>query len=161
MENFTHFQGHLVMTFGGRSKSGKPSSHASSVEVSSSIISKEAGEPKLSKNSQQRQNRINQQAACISSLEAQNQKLSQLLGPKLLVDVITQAVASNLNIGKDNKPSSSSGAYSCKPYLGKPHPSQLVPGVDDSLDPALTCHYCKDTVNSKENCVKLNQQLAL
>ena len=37
------FWGPLAMTFGGRSRSGKPSSHTSSVEVSSCVILEEAG----------------------------------------------------------------------------------------------------------------------
>ena len=110
---------------------------------------------KTIKNSRQRQNRINQQALHISSLEAHNQNLGQLLEPKFLVETITQAVASSLNIGRNTKPDNSSSSYSSKPYLGKPHPSHLAPGVDDSLDPALTCQYCKDTSHLKENCMKL------
>ena len=118
-------------------------------------------EHKLSKNSWQRQNLINKQATHISSLEAQNQKLSQLLEPVFLVETITQAVASSPNICKDFKPDNSSSGYTGKPYLGKPHPSQLAPEVDGSLDPALTCQLCKDTSHLKENCVKLTWQLVL
>ena len=33
--------------------------------------------------------------------------------------------------------------------------------MDGSLDPELTCHYCKDASHLKENCVQLNQHLAL
>ena len=50
--------------------------------------------------------------------------------------------------------------YTGKPYLGKPRPPQLTPGVDGSLDPELSCWYCKDTSHLKENCVKLNRRLA-
>ena len=149
------------MTFGGQSRSGKTGSHIASVEVSSCIISEEAGEHELSKNSRQRQNKINQQASQISSLEAQNRKLSQLLKPNFLVETNTQALASSLKMGTNTKPDSSLSGYNSKPYLGKPYPSQLAPGVDGSLDPALTCQYCKDTSHLKENCVKLTQQLAL
>ena len=57
---------------------------------------------------------------------AQNQKLTQLLEPKFLVDTITQAVASSLNISGGNKPqkSNTNGAssYTDKPYLGKSRP---------------------------------------
>ena len=145
------------MTFGGQCRSGKTGSHTSSVEVSSCVISEEAGEYRLSKNSRQRQNRVNQQASHISSLEAQNQKLSQLLEPKFLVETITQTVASSLNIGRNTKPENALCGYTSKSYLGKPHPPQLAPGVDGSLDPVLTCWYCKDTGHLKENCVKLTQ----
>ena len=90
----------------------------------------------MSKISRQRQNKINQQASQISSLEAQNRKLSQLLEPKFLVETITQTVASSLNIGGNTKSNNSSSGYTSKPYPGKPHPPQLAPGVDGSLDPA-------------------------
>ena len=115
---------------------------------------------RLSRNSRQRQRKINQQASQISSLEAQNKKLGQLLEPKFLVETITQAVASSLKMGKTTNPDSSPSGFISKPYLGRPCPSQLAPGVDGSLDPSLTCQYCKDTRHLKENCVKLTQCLA-
>ena len=140
-ESFTQFCGHLAMTFGGRSKWEKTSSHTSAVEVSSPAISEESGEPKLSKKSIRRQNKINQQAICIISLKAQNRKLSQLLKPKFLVNTINQAVASNLNTNQGNKPTGSTSwsSYTSKSYLKKPFPPQLAPGKDGSLDPELTC----------------------
>ena len=101
-ESFTQFWGHLAMMFGGRSKSGKTSSHTAAIETSSYVISEETGEHRLSKNSRQRQRKIEQQALQISSLEAQNKKLGQLLEPKFLVETITKVVASNLNMGKTN-----------------------------------------------------------
>ena len=149
------------MTFSGCSKSGIAGSQTAAVEVSSCVISEEAGEHRLSKNSRQRQNKINQQASQISSLEAQNKKLGQLLEPKFQVETITQTLASSLKIDKTTKLDSSPGGYTSNPYLGKPRSSQLAPGVDGSLDPTLTCWYCKDIGHLKENCVKLTQQLAL
>ena len=73
----------------------------------------------------------------ISTLEAQNEKLSQHDEPKFLVKPINNAVANNLNITLSDKPSilSSHYSYTCKPYLGKPDPSILAPGMDCSLDP--------------------------
>ena len=125
------------------------------------MISEGSQEPKLLKNSWQRQNRIDQQAAKISSLEAQNQKLAQLLEPKFLVETITKAVASNLNINAGNKPQQGEASgYTGRPYLGKPRPWKLAPGVNGSLDPELSYQYCKDTSHLKENCVKLNKRLA-
>ena len=72
------------MTFDGQSRSGKTGSHTTVVEVSSCVISEETGESRLFKNLRQRQNKIIQQALQISSLEAQNRKLGQLLEPKFL-----------------------------------------------------------------------------
>ena len=57
-ETFTQFRGHLAMKFGSRSKSGRTSSHTAAIETSSYVISEEAGECKLSKNSRQRQRKI-------------------------------------------------------------------------------------------------------
>ena len=155
LESFTQFRGHLAMKFGGRSKLGKTSSHTATIEASSCIVSEETGECRLSKNSRQRQRKIKQQALQISSLEAQIKKLGQLLEPKFLVETITKAVTSNLNMGKGNNTKSYPSGFVSKPYLGRPHPLQLAPGVDGSLDPSLTCRYCKDTRNLKENCIKL------
>ena len=97
-KTFTQFWGHLALTFGSHSRLGKVSSWTAAIETTASMISEVAQQPKLSKNSRQRQNKINQQAAKISSLEVQNQKLAQLLEPKFLVETITKAVARNLNI---------------------------------------------------------------
>ena len=143
------------MTFSGCSKLRQTGSHMAAVEVSSCVISEEAGECRLSKNSRQRQKKFNQHASQINSLEAQNNKLGQLLEPIFLVETITQAVGSSLKMDETTKLDSSPSGFTSKPYLGKPHPSQLAPGVDGSLDPALTCWYCKDTSHLKENCIKL------
>ena len=103
------------MTFGSQSWSRKVSSQTAAIETTASVISEVSWEPKLSKNSQQRQHKIDQQAAKISSLEAQNQKLAQLLEPKFLVETITKAVASNLNISMDKKSSQNESGYTGKP----------------------------------------------
>ena len=144
------------MTFGDQSRSGKLAPIQLQLRFPC-VISKETQEHRLSKNSRRRQNKINQQASQISSLEDQNRKLGQLCEPKYLVETITQAVASSLKMDKTTKLDSSPSGFTSKPYLGKPHPSQLAPGVHSSLDPALTCQYCKDTNHLKENCIKLTQ----
>ena len=58
-ESFTKFRGHLAMTFGGRSKSGKTSSHTAAIKTSSYVISEETGEHRLSKNSSRGSKRSN------------------------------------------------------------------------------------------------------
>ena len=79
MESFTQSHGCLALIFSSHSKLGKISSQATSVETSSLVTSEESQEPRLSKNSWQWQNKIDQQASRISSLEVQNQKLTQHL----------------------------------------------------------------------------------
>ena len=160
-ETFTQFRGRLALTFGSQSQLGRVCSQTAAIETPASVISEVSWEPKLSKNSRQRQHKIDQQAAKISSLEAQTQKLAQLLEPKFLVKTITKAVASNLNINMEKKSAQKESGYTGKPYLGKQRPSKLAPGIDGSLDPELSCRYCKDTGHLKENCVKLNRRLAL
>ena len=161
-ETFTQFRGHLAPTFGSCSRLGKVSSQTTAIETTASMISEVSREPKLLKNSQQRQNKIDQQAAKISSLEALNQKLAQLLEPKFLVETIAKAVASNLNINMDKKSQQGeTSGYTSRPYLGKPRPLKLALGIDGSLNPELSCWYCKDTSHLKENCIKLNRRLAL
>ena len=157
-ETFTQFRGRLALTFGSQSRSGRVSSRTAAIETTASVISQVSREPKLSKNSQQRQHKIDQQVAKISS---QNQKLAQLLEPKFLVETIMKAVASNLNISVDKNSSQNESGYTGKPYLGRPRPSKLATGIGGSLDPELSCQYCKDTSHLKENCIKLNRRLAL
>ena len=47
-----------------------------------------------------------------------------------------------------------------KPFLGTSRPSELSKGLDGSLDPNLSCQYCKDTGHEKENCRWLQKKLA-
>ena len=53
-ESFTQFWGCLAITFGGRSKSGKTSSHTAAIKTSSYVISEETREHRLLINSRQR-----------------------------------------------------------------------------------------------------------
>ena len=89
--------------------------------------------------------------------------MAQLLEPKFLVETITKAMACNLNINMDKKSSQNEqpSDYTSRPYLGKPRPLKLALGIDGSLNPELSCQYCKDTGHLKENCIKLNRRLAL
>ena len=48
-----------------------------------------------------------------------------------------------------------------KPYLGLPREPQVTPGADGSLNPALSCKYCKDTGHDISNCAKVKRKEAL
>ena len=48
-----------------------------------------------------------------------------------------------------------------KPYLGPPREPQVTPGADGSLNPALSCKYCKDTGHDVSNCAKVKRKEAL
>ena len=161
-ESFTGFQGHLVNMFGGHARQSQSS--ASSAATSSSIdtnvsLIKES-DSKLSKNSQQQQNKINMQEAQIKSLQTQNQQLQGLLDPKLLVSTISQAMTTSLKLGsqptgKGEINTDKGTGFISKPYLGKPRPSQLAPSADGSLNPELEYWYCKDKGHLKDNYIKL------
>ena len=83
----------------------------------------------------------------------------------MLVNAISQAVTTGLKL--ISQPTYKGGAgtngteFASKPYLGKPQPSQLAPGADGSLTLDLECQYWKDTSHLKDNCIKLNHQLAM
>ena len=47
-----------------------------------------------------------------------------------------------------------------KPFLGTTRPPELSWGLDGSLDPNLSCRYCKHTGLEKENCRWLQRTLA-
>ena len=104
------------------------------------------------------------QEAHIKSLQTQNQQLQGLLDPKSLVNAISQAVTTSLKMGSQptvkGEVENKGAGFNSKPYLGKPRPSQLAPGTDGSLNPELEYCYCKDTGHLKDNCIKLNCQLA-
>ena len=149
--------------FGGHSRQSQ-SSATTSLSIETSVRSIRGTEEKLSKNSRQCQNKINMQEAHIKSLQNQNKQLQGLLDPKSLVNIISQAVTTSLKMGSQptvkGEVKNKGAGFCSKPYLGKPRPLQLAPGADGSLNLELECHYCKDNSHLKDNCIKLNCQLA-
>ena len=123
----------------------------------------------LSHNSRQRQAKIDAQAAEIANMKAElnkalqeNKQLKSLFSPEKMVEAMTKVVSA---MTVQNCPSSSSskgtqyqGALS---FIGRPRPSQLAHGADGTLLPSVTCNYCKDTGHFKDNCVRLNNKIAL
>ena len=83
------------------------------------------------------------QEAQIKSLQTQNHQLQGLLDPKSLAKAISQAVTTSLKMGSQvtNKGGidAKDADFICKPYLGKPRPSQLAPSTDGSLNPEFEC----------------------
>ena len=162
-ESFTRFWEQLVTIFGGHAKQSRSSAATTNIDSNVNLINETEG--KLSKNSRQCQNKINQQEAQIKSLQNQNQQLQGLLDPKLLVNAISQAVTTSLKLGSQSTAKvgihSKGTGFVSKPYLGKPRPSQLASSADGSLNPELDCHYCKDTGHLEEDCIKLNHWLVM
>ena len=80
-----------------QSQSSASSTTTSSIESGVNVVRETEG--KLSKNSRQQQNKINQQEAQVKSLQSQTQQLQGLLDPKSLVSAISQAVTTSLKLG--------------------------------------------------------------
>ena len=73
-----------------------------------------------------------------------------------LVKAITQAM-SCMYVG--TKKSVSDQETKGNQFLGTNRPPELSKGLDGSLDPNLTCQYCKDTGHEKENCRQLQKKI--
>ena len=121
----------------------------------------------LSRNSRQRQSKIDAQSAEIAQMKTElnkalkeNQQLKNMFSPDKMVEAMTKAVSS---MTVQSRPSSSSkgtqyqGASS---FVGRPKLPQLARGADGTLLPSITCNYCKDTGHFKDNCVCLNNKIA-
>ena len=120
-------------------------------------------------------------AAQLSMCIKDNQELHKKLDafdPSKIAEVITQAVAggyqksfqkpntyqkpTNPFIPSQQKPQASQNTNPFgKPYLGPPREPQVTPGADGSLNPALSCKYCKDTGHDVSNCTKVKRKEAL
>ena len=161
-ESFTQFRGRLVLMFNSQ---GKQQQRARAT-VSATAV--ESGDSEhLSRNSRQRQSKIDAQAAEITQMKTElnkalqeNKQLKNLFSPDKMVEAMTKAVSS---MTVQSRPSSSSkgtpyqGASS---FIGRPRPSQLARGANGSLLPGITCNYCKDTGHFKDNCVHFNNKIA-
>ena len=120
-------------------------------------------------------------AAQLSMCIKDNQELHKKLDafdPSKIAEVVTQAVAggyqksfqkpntyqkpTNPFIPSQQKPQASQNTNPFgKPYLGPPREPQVTPGADGSLNPALSCKYCKDTGHDVSNCAKVKRKEAL
>ena len=107
-----------------------------------------------------------QLSMCIKDNKELHKKLDAF-DPSKIVEVVTQAVAGGYH-KSSQKPytyqkqqaSQGSNPFS-KPYLRPPREPQVTPGADGSLNPALSCRYCKDTGHDVSNCAKVKRKEAL
>ena len=110
-----------------------------------------------------------------------NQELHKRLDafdPSKIVKVVMQAVAggyqksfqkpntyqksTNPFVPSQQKPQANQSTNPFgKPYLGPPREPQVTPGSDGSLNPSLSCKYCKDTGHNISNCAKVKRKEAL
>ena len=118
-----------------------------------------------------------QLSMCIKDNKELHKKLDAF-DPSKIVEVITQAVAggyqksfqkpntyqksTNPFIPSQQKQQANQGSNPfSKPYLGPYREPQVTPGADGSLNPALSCRYCKDTGHDVSNCAKVKRKEAL
>ena len=118
-----------------------------------------------------------QLSMCIKDNQELHKKL-EAFDPSKIVEVVTRAVAgcyqksfqkpntyqksTNPFIPSQQKPQASQSTNLFgKPYLGMPREPQVTPGTDGSLNPALSCKYCKDTGHDMSNCTKVKRKEAL
>ena len=107
-----------------------------------------------------------QLSMCIKDNKELHKKLDAF-DPSKIVEVVAQAVTGGYH-KSSQKPytyqkqqaSQGSNPFS-KPYLGPPREPQVTPGADGSLNPALSCRYCKDTGHDVSNCAKVKRKEAL
>ena len=118
-----------------------------------------------------------QLSMCIKDNKELHKKLDAF-DPNKIVEVITWAVAGGYqkSFQKSNtyekstnpfipsqqkqQANQSSNPFG-KPYLGPHREPQVTPGVDGSLNPALSCKYYKDTGHDVSNCAKVKRKEAL
>ena len=160
-ESFTQFRGRLALMFNSRGKQQR-------ARATVSATAAECGDVEhLSRNSRQRQNKIDAQAAEIAHMKTElnkalqeNKQLKNMFSTEKMVEAMTKAVSS---MTVQSRPSSSSKGTQYKEasnFIGRPRPPQLARGADGTLLPSITCNYCKDTGHFKDNCVRLNNKLA-
>ena len=111
---------------------------------------------------------------CIKDNKELHKKLDAF-DPSKIVEVVTQAVAGGYQkpfqkpntyqksfVPSQQKQQANQGSNPfSKPYLGPPREPQVTPGADGSLNPALSCRYCKDTGHDVSNCAKVKRKEAL
>ena len=115
-----------------------------------------------------------QLSMCIKDNKELHKKLDAF-DPCKIVEVVTQAVAGGYEkpfqkpntyqksfVPSQQKQQANQGSNPfSKPYLGPPREAQVTPGADGSLNPALSCRYCKDTGHDVSNCAKVKRKEAL
>ena len=115
-----------------------------------------------------------QLSMCIKDNKELHKKLDAF-DPSKIVEVVTQAVAGGYQkpfqkpntyqksfVPSQQKQQANQGSNPfSKPYLGPPREPQVTPGADGSLNPALSCRYCKDMGHDVSNCAKVKRKEAL
>ena len=160
-ESFTQFRGRLALMFNSQGKQQR-----ARVTVSATAV--ESGDMEhLSRNSRQRQSKIDSQAAEIAQMKTElnkalqeNKQLKNLFSQDKMVKAMTKAVSSMTMQSRPSLSSKGTQYQGASSFIGRHRPPQLAHGADRTLLPSITCNYCKDTGHFKDNCVWLNNKIA-
>ena len=121
----------------------------------------------LSRNSRQRQSKIDAQAAEIAQMKTklnkalqEKKQLKKFFSPEKMVEAMTKVVSSMTVQSRPSLSSKGTQYQGASSFKGRPRPPQLARGADGTLLPSITCNYCKDTGHFKDNCVWLNNKIA-
>ena len=160
-ESFTQFRGRLALMFNSRGKQQRARATVSATAVECGDIEH------LSRNSRQRQSKIDAQAAEIAQMKTElnkalqeNKQLKNLFSQDKMVEAMTKAVSSMTVQSRPSLSSKGTQYQGASSFIGRPRPPQLARGADGTLLPSITCNYCKDTGHFKDNCVRLNNKIA-
>ena len=132
--------------------------------TSAAVFNEEIGgdtlqEQPLSHNSNKWQNKINAQATEIATVKVElnnalqeNQKIYNLFNPDIMVEAMSKVVS--IMIMKEClKTTEGTQQKSASSYVGRQRQPQLAHGPIGTLEPNISCQYCKDTGHTKDNCV--------
>ena len=160
-ESFTQFRGRLALMFNSRGKQQRARATVSATAAECGDIEH------LSRNSRQRQSKIDAQAAEIAQMKTElnkalqeNKQLKNLFSQDKMVEAMTKAVSSMTVQSRPSLSSKGTQYQGASSFIGRPRPPQLARGADGTLLPSITCNYCKDTGHFKDNCVQLNNKIA-
>ena len=160
-ESFTQFRGRLALMFNSRGKQQRARVTVSATAVESGDVEH------LSRNSRQRQSKIDAQAAEIAQMKTElnkalqeNKQLKNLFSQDKMVEAMTKAVSSMTVQSRPSLSSKGTQYQGASSFIGRHRPPQLACGADGTLLPSITCNYCKDTGHFKDNCVRLNNKIA-
>ena len=157
-KSFTQFQGWLALMSNSRGKQG------TKANITTSAV--DSGDQEhLSHNSRKRQTKIDALAAEIANMKTklnkalqENKRLKSLFSPEKMVEAMTNVVSA---MTMQSHPTSARGTQyqRASSYIGRPRQPQLAHGANRTLQPSVTCFYCKDTRHVKDNCVQLNNKI--
>ena len=85
----------------------------------------------------------------------ESQKLKEMFNQ--LAEAITKVVSS-MTMKENPKTSQGTQYKGNSNYVGRLKQPQLAHGADGTLKSNVSCHYCKDKGNTKDNCICLWQQ---